>query len=305
MSTDLHPALGTGRVAAITGAASGIGLASARRFLGFGMKVSLADSEADELLRVSAALAEEFGRDRVVATPTDVSERNQLVRFRDATVDTLGKVSVLMNNAGTGLGGGVLERPLEWERVLNVNLWGVVYGVQTFVPHMLEHGEAGLVINTGSKQGITCPPGNAPYNVSKAGVKVFTESLQHELRNTPECRVSAHLLVPGWTATSINLKAERDRARLQGDTSVTLESVASGKTTGRASGAWSSDEVVDFMLAGIAKQDFYILCPDNEVTPEMDRKRILWAAQDLTEGRPPLSRWHVEHGDAFRRFAEK
>jgi NAD(P)-dependent dehydrogenase (short-subunit alcohol dehydrogenase family) len=206
---------------------------------------------------------------------------------------------VLVNNAGTGLGAGPWERYDEWKRVLDVNLWGVINGVHAFLPRMLETGLEGLVINTGSKQGITCPPGNTPYNVSKAGVKVLTESLQHQLRNTPGARISAHLLVPGWTDTAINRKAARDRARLGGDARFEVET-----TPPRPPGAWTSEQVVDFLLVAIAKGDFYVLCPDNEVSVEMDRKRIAWAAGDLIEGRPPLSRWHPDYADAFKKFAQ-
>lgn len=294
-----HPAFSPGRVAVITGASAGIGLATARRLLSFGMKVALADVEAAELESVRRELGEAFGDDRVLALPTDVSRMVDVERLREAAWQRLGPVSVLMNNAGTGLGGGPWERYDEWKRVLDVNLWGVINGVQAFIPRMLEQTSEGLVINTGSKQGITCPPGNTAYNVSKAGVKVLTEALQHQLRSTPGCRISAHLLVPGWTETAINRKAERDRARLAGDAAAPLAPAGQ-----RPAGAWTADQVVDYMLAGIQKGDFYILCPDNEVTSAMDKKRILWAAQDITENRPPLSRWHSDYAAAFKKFAE-
>jgi NAD(P)-dependent dehydrogenase (short-subunit alcohol dehydrogenase family) len=286
-------------VAVVTGAATGIGLAAVRRFLSFGMKVALADNDAAELQTVARELAGHAGADRLLALPTDVSQLGDLERLRDLTWQQLGPVSVIMNNAGTGLGAGPWERYEEWKRVLDVNLWGVINGVHAFIPRMLEHGLEGLVINTGSKQGITCPPGNAPYNVSKAGVKVLTEAVQHELRNTPNCRLSAHLLVPGWTETAINRKAARDRAVLGGDPAAELAA-----PDVRPPGAWTADQVIDFMLAGIGKGDFYILCPDNDVSSAMDRKRIQWAAGDLTEGRPPLSRWHADYAAAFKKFAE-
>ncbi len=294
-----HPAFTGGRVAVVTGAATGIGLAAVRRFLSFGMKVALADNDAAELQTVARELAGHAGADRLLALPTDVSQLGDLERLRDLTWQQLGPVSVIMNNAGTGLGAGPWERYEEWKRVLDVNLWGVINGVHAFIPRMLEHGLEGLVINTGSKQGITCPPGNAPYNVSKAGVKVLTEAVQHELRNTPNCRLSAHLLVPGWTETAINRKAARDRAVLGGDPAAELAA-----PDVRPPGAWTADQVIDFMLAGIGKGDFYILCPDNDVSSAMDRKRIQWAAGDLTEGRPPLSRWHADYAAAFKKFAE-
>lgn len=292
-----HPALGADRVAVITGAATGIGLATAQRLRSFGMKVALADNDEAELAAVVKELSSSAGP-AVIGVPTDVSQLAQVERLRDRTWQELGPVSVLMNNAGTGLGGGPWERYAEWQRVLDVNLWGVINGVQAFVPRMLEHGKEGLVINTGSKQGITCPPGNTAYNVSKAGVKVLTEAVQHQLRSTAGCRLTAHLLVPGWTDTAINRKAARDRAVLEGH-SATLAAPAA-----RPAGAWTSEQVVDYLLQGIERGDFYILCPDNDVSLELDRKRIQWAAGDLIENRPPLSRWHSDYTAAFKKFAE-
>lgn len=293
-----HSAFDSGRVAVITGAAGGIGLAAARRFLSFGMKVALADTDADELATVGREL-EAGARGRVLALPTDVSRIGDLERLRDETWARLGPVSVLVNNAGTGLGGGAWERYDEWKRVLDVNLWGVINGVHAFLPRMLEHGLPGLVINTGSKQGITCPPGNTPYNVSKAGVKVLSEAVQHQLRNLPGCKLTAHLLVPGWTETAINRKASRDRARLEGNTTAEAAPAAA-----KPAGAWTAEQVIDYMLAGIDRGDFYILCPDNDVSSALDKKRIEWAARDLIENRPPLSRWHPDYADAFKKFLE-
>jgi NAD(P)-dependent dehydrogenase (short-subunit alcohol dehydrogenase family) len=293
-----HLALSSGRVAVITGAATGIGLATAQRLRSFGMKLALADNDEAEL----AAVTRELGGARpaeVLGVPTDVSRLADLERLRDLAWQRLGPVSVLMNNAGTGLGGGPWERYDEWKRVLEVNLWGVINGVQAFLPRMIEHRQEGLVINTGSKQGITCPPGNTAYNVSKAGVKVLTEAVQHQLRNTPGCRLTAHLLVPGWTDTAINRKPTRDRARSDGNAAAALEPAAA-----RPAGAWTSEQVVDLLLESIERGDFYILCPDNDVSVALDRKRILWAAGDLAENRPPLSRWHSDYAAAFKKFAD-
>lgn len=293
-----HPALQSGRVAVITGAAGGIGLAAARRFQSFGMKVALSDIDEAELHAAARDL--EAGKPgTVLAVAADVSRLEDVSRLRDRVWSELGPVSVLMNNAATGLGAGPWERYDEWKRVLDVNLWGVINGVHAFLPKMLEHGLEGLVVNTGSKQGITCPPGNTPYNVSKAGVKVLTEAVQHQLRSTPGCKLTAHLLVPGWTETAINRKATRDRARLAGDSSA--QAAPAGA---KPAGAWTAEQVVDFMLAALDRGDFYIICPDNEVTSAMDKKRIQWAALDIVENRPPLSRWHPDYAAAFKKFAE-
>ena len=271
-----HPVLSKGRVAVVTGAASGIGLAACKRFAGLGMKVCLADVERDALESARAAVARHAaGVDDVLAQPVDVAELDDVRALKERVYDAFGAVDLVMNNAATRVGGATLENLGDWRRALAVNLLGVLYGVQTFVPAMAAQGRPGLVVNTGSKQGITNPPGNAAYNVAKAGVKALTESLQHELRNTEGCKITAHLLVPGWTTT--------------------------GNRTHQP-GAWLPDQVIDVLLAALERGDFYILCPDGEVTPEMDRKRILWAAGDITENRPPLSRWHPDHAATFERF---
>jgi short-subunit dehydrogenase len=147
---------------------------------------------------------------------------------------------------------------------------------------MIAAGREGAIINTGSKQGITTPPGDTAYNVSKAAVKVVTEALAHELRNAPGAKVSAHLLIPGFTFT--------------GFTRV--------HTAEKPDAAWTPEQVIDFMLAAMAAGDFYILCPDNDVTRALDEKRILWAAGDIVENRPPLSRWHADWKDKFAAFAK-
>ena len=157
----------------------------------------------------------------------------------------------------------------------------MIHGTQLFVPGMLERGRPGLVINTGSKQGITTPPGDPAYNVAKAGVKVFTEALQHELRNQPDSRLSAHLLIPGFVFTGLT---------------------AQGRTE-KPAAAWTPEQTVDFMIQRLEAGDFYILCPDNDVSRALDERRILWAAGDIVENRPPLSRWHPDYAKAFEAFS--
>ena len=280
-----HPALAEGRGAVITGAAGGIGLATARRFAGMGLNVCLADLSAEALDKAAAevAAASPRGAAAVLTVATDVGRLEDVQKLRDAAYAKFGEVAVLMNNAGTAPGGGPWENIDRWRRVLEVNLWGVINGVQTFTPRMLEQRTPCAIVNTGSKQGITCPPGDTAYNVSKAGVKVLTEALAHSLRNVDGARITAHLLIPGSTFTGMTSRGR----------------------TEKPAGAWTADQVVDMLIDGMSRGDFYILCPDNEVTRDIDNRRILWAAQDITENRPALSRWHPDYGDAFAAFLRR
>jgi NAD(P)-dependent dehydrogenase (short-subunit alcohol dehydrogenase family) len=274
-----HPAVAPGRVAVITGGASGIGLAAAVRFAKLGMKVAIADIDAARLDAAKAEILAAGGRD-VLTVTADVAKKADVEALRDRVLAAFGDIAVVMNNAGIEGGGGPFENYAGWERVLGVNLWGVINGVQVMAPAMLALGRPGAIVNTGSKQGITTPPGDTAYNVSKAGVKVVTEGLQHVLRNTPGGQVSAHLLVPGWVHTPMT---------------------AHGRVE-KPAGAWLPDQVIDVLLERMGKGDFYIICPDNDVSSEVDNKRITWAAQDITENRPPLSRWHPDYKDAFAAF---
>ncbi|MFG1421753.1 SDR family NAD(P)-dependent oxidoreductase [Roseixanthobacter liquoris] len=279
-----HPALSPASTAVITGGASGIGLAAAMRFAAMGLQVCIVDLEGERLAAAEAALAAAApdGAKSILAVAADVSRIEEVRRLEQAVAARFGAVDVLMNNAGIQPGSSIFGPQANWEKVLGVNLWGVIHGAQVFGPQMVAAGRPGLIINTGSKQGITTPPGDPAYNVSKAGVKAFTEALQHELRNTPGCRVTAHLLIPGFVYTGLT---------------------ARGRTE-KPAAAWTAEQTVDFMLDSIAADDFYILCPDNDVPRSLDERRILWAAGDIVENRPPLSRWHPDYAERFAAFLD-
>lgn len=280
----LSSVLAAGNVAVVTGAASGIGLAAACRLAALGLKVVLADLEGPALARATEQVAALGGAANVLELPADVSRLADLVRLRDATLERFGPISLLMNNAGVGNNPGLpWENGADWKSLVDVNLWGVIHGVEAFVPAMLAAGKPAMVVNTGSKQGITSPPGNAAYNMSKAALRNYTESLAHALRGAAPGIVSAHLLIPGFTFTGMT-----------GDAGAAEKPPA----------AWTAEQVIDFMLESLARGDFYILCPDHAVDRKTDERRMQWSIDDIIENRPALSRWHPDYEAAFADYVK-
>ncbi|WP_156420763.1 SDR family oxidoreductase [Aureimonas sp. AU22] len=280
-----HPAIAPLHTAVVIGGAAGIGLAAARRFARAGLKVAVVDRRMEDLASAHEELVALADGDetRIVAAACDVSDRAGLQKTAEHIAERLGKVHVLMNNAGIQPGSSIFGDQANWDAVLSINLGGVVNGTRIFGPAMMAHGEPALIVNTGSKQGITTPPGDPAYNVSKAGVRVFTEALQHELRETAGHQVQAALLIPGFVFTGLTAKGR----------------------TEKPDGAWTPDQTIDFMMERLEAGDFYILCPDGETTRRTDEKRIRWAAGDIVENRPPLSRWHKDWAGRFKDFASE
>ncbi len=275
----LQEALKAGGVAVITGGASGVGFAAAQEFAKRGLSVVLADVSAEQLAKAANQLTEMTVDGAVVrAIETDVSDLKAVQALADEAF-AMGPVAVLMNNAGIARPTKAWEGLENWRALIEVNLFGVLHGVQSFAPRMIEANRPAVIINTGSKQGITTPPGNPGYNVSKAGVKVLTEMLAHELREVG-APISAHLFVPGFTYTGMIARFLPEKP----------------------AAAWTSEETVSHLISRVLEGDFYVLCPDNEVTSERDQKRVAWAAHDIVENRPALSRWHPDYADAFAKF---
>jgi len=274
----MHPAIFPGSVAVVTGAASGLGLAAAKGLAARGVRLCLADVAEDGL----AAAREAMPGAEIAVYPCDVADREQIEGLAEHAFATFGAVNLLMNNAGIQPGSSIFDVEGRWDRVLGVNLFGVIHGAQVFAPRMIAAGQHGLIVNTGSKQGITTPPGDTAYNISKAGVKVFTEALQHHLRGLPGGLVEARLFIPGYVFTGLTAQGRVEKP----------------------AGAWTAEQTVDFLFQSLARDDFYILCPDNEVDRRTDEKRILWAAQDIAQNRPPLSRWQGDYADAFKAWLD-
>ena len=268
----------SGGIAVITGGASGIGRAAARRAAGAGMRIVLVDVDEGKLAATAAELGAVLGAGNVRAEMTDVADAAAMLALARSVESQWGPPTLVMNNAAffvSGGEGGILDPVENWQRTFAVNVLGPVNGVQAFLPGMLEAGVPGVIVNTGSKQGLTNPPGNPAYNTSKAAVNAYTQNLARDLRERAGSTVTAHLLIPGWTTTG---DAEHRK------------------------GAWLPEQVVDYMEAAIARDQFFILCPDEETPNAVDHKRIVWNAMDIVENRPALSRWHPDYKAAFAAF---
>ncbi|KAK7427592.1 hypothetical protein QQZ08_005867 [Neonectria magnoliae] len=267
-----------GGVAIITGGASGIGLSLAKKCHGYGLRVIIADWDNNAL----GAATKTLGAD-VTPFKMDVAQRDDweaLKKEVDEKFDgksSFRRVNLLALNAGIG-------RKTSWgdastfRDIFDVNLMGVVNGIAAFLPlveRTASDGGSSSIIITGSKQGITNPPGNPAYNASKAAVKSIAEHLSWDLRDK---NIPVHLLVPGWTFTGMTgNKADAGAAK--------------------PDGAWWPDQVVDYLEKKMQEGQFWVICPDNDVTEALDRKRMMWTAGDMVQGRPPLTRWRDDWKD--------
>ncbi|KEY73598.1 hypothetical protein S7711_09134 [Stachybotrys chartarum IBT 7711] len=257
-----------GSTALITGAASGVGLAIAKLCKAKGMNLVLADRNEAAL----KALDDELGIDSsVVKAESDVSKLDDWERLKEIAENKYGGVELVVLNAGMSAKGGWEDHDY-FRTTLETNLFGVIHGINTFLPLVKEASatKPTAFVITGSKQGITNPPGNPAYNASKAAVKSLAEQLSYDLKDT---NTSVHLLVPGWTFTGLT---------------------GASSAAQKPDGAWAPEQVASYMYDKMTEGRFYIICPDNDVTENTDKKRMLWSVGDIVHGRPPLSRWREE-----------
>lgn len=261
----------SGKVAVITGGASGIGLSLARQLAGESMSLVIADIEQSAL---DAAVASLSRMTDVIGVRADVSKYDDVESIATAAMDRFGALHLAVNNAGVALGGQMWDLSIEdWQWVLGVDLWGVIHGVKAFVPRLIASG-GGHIVNTASMAGLTSLPFMGPYNVSKHGVVTLSETLYSELALLhPEVGVT--VVCPGWVRTGIN-RSERNRAAtgVAGEVVATVPDTEDGLGSivdGLIAGGIDPDDVAALIVAAVKAGDLYVLThPD--WTPMVSRR---------------------------------
>ncbi len=255
-----------GKTAVITGAASGIGLALARRAAKEGMRLLLADIEAEKLKAAAAAL--EIAEERLLLDTLDVGRDADISRLADKAFERFGKVHLLCNNAGVGLSRVAWEHSLkDWEWVLNVNLWSVIHGIRHFMPRMLAQDEDGHIVNTASVAGLLSTPGMAAYNVSKHGVVTLSETLYAELAAL-KAKIGVSVLCPAWVPTAIHQSARNRPDGPQAASEVSAQSRTYEERMGQAvsAGRMTAEDMANAVFEAIAEKRFYVI-PHRKIGP--------------------------------------
>ncbi len=272
------------RVAVVTGAASGIGLALAQRFAAEGMKVVMADIEGPALAAAAEALR--LRASAVLAAQIDVSRPDDVERLARETYDAFGAAHVLCNNAGVAVLGAVHEHSLaDWQWVINVNLWGVIHGVRAFVPRMLAGGDAAHIVNTASVAGLTTAPFMSVYDVTKHGVVALSESMYREFLATG-APIGVSVVCPGLINTNI-MRSSRNRPPDLADRGKAgpAAQAAAQNLEDRLAGGYPPSEVAEQVVQGIREGRFYIVPAQPEV-----KAAVALRAQDIIELRNPTPR---------------
>ncbi|OLU16696.1 oxidoreductase [Pseudomonas sp. PA1(2017)] len=277
-----HPAICKNSVAVVTGAALGIGNAIARKLAMEGMNVVLFDKDPVALKSAANSIRRDAPDVNVLTIEGDVTSQADLHRLYEQACE-FGRVSLLVNNAAIITRAGPWDGVPKWRTLMEVNFWSALTLQQLFIETMFSQEGNAAIVNVGSKEGITTRPGNAAYSVSKAAIKVLTEQLAHELRERVGDRITAHLLIPGYTFTPMNFPDMTS-------------------STPKPDAPWTADQVADRLVAQMAEGEFYIFCEDNEASWELDQRRMQWAADDLILKRPALSRWHEDYADQFSAY---
>jgi NAD(P)-dependent dehydrogenase (short-subunit alcohol dehydrogenase family) len=267
------------KVAVVTGAASGIGRALARAFAAEGMKVALADVEEAPLAEAAREL--EARGAAALAVPTDVTRASDVLRLAQRTLEAFGAVHVVCNNAGVFTGGTTWEAPLEdYEWLLGVNVWGVIHGIRSFVPLLLEQGE-GHVVNTASMAAVTTLPFTGIYHLTKHAVLALSESLYHELR-ARGARVGVTVLCPEMVATRIDASERNRPAALRREAPRTPEGeLVAGGIADAVKRGIPPEAIARRALAAIREDRFYVLSDDAW------RSMAATRCEDLKAGRNP------------------
>lgn len=275
-----------GKVAVVTGAASGIGRALAERCVKEGMKVVLADIEEKALAQAGQEL--DTTGTNVLAVRTDVSKAEDVAELAQKTLDRYGAVHLLFNNAGVGFGATIWENTLaDWKWTLGVNLWGVIHGVHTFVPLMLTQNSEGHIVNTASMAGLLSGPGLGVYKVAKHGVVTLSETLYHEL-TLASAKINISVLCPGWVNTRLLDSARNRPVELQnapgaeGANPEAERRIQQFARQALASGM-PPRQVADIVFQAIRDETFYIL-----THPEM-KEAVRARMEDILEGRNPTN----------------
>lgn len=278
-----------GKVAVVTGGASGLGRAMAQRFAREGMRIVLADVQQDALDRAVAAFS--AAGHTAIGVRCDVSQADQVDALRDAALQRFGKVHVICNNAGVAPGGLAWESTVaDWEWCLGVNVYGVIHGIRSFVPALLAHGEDGHIVNTASVAGLISPPGMAIYCVSKHAVVTLTECLHHDLATKTD-KVKASVLCPAYVPTAI-ADSERNRpADLRNpERTRSAEEIAREDQLRKAvsSGRITAEQVGDQVFEAIRDERFYIL-PHQKIKGAIETRMqdILLERSPTDTSRPP------------------